>query len=776
MRDYYSEREKYGHIDLNPSKEHIAGTFASFELIYTAGIYGMDDLGGLKILFRYACDQSPLQTDDPTSVGYTTATSSNGAAVELSYYLREGERPWYKLIRVRIAGKGLEEGEKIIIRVGDQRFGSPGIRLQTFVEPEFEFRILVDVFSTNVFKPIKSPKIAIISGKPTSWKIILPTLRRADQNFSLKIRGEDKWGNPSNKIEGRFFLKSKIKIDELPSSFTWEMGNYSKIIKNLSIDQTKNYKTVIRIKLLDDNKNILTISNPLVIKKNTPLLHFWGDIHGQSQETIGTNTARSYFEFARDYAFLDVTGHQANDFQITINLWKKINQLSDEFNDPGKFITLIGYEYSANTSLGGDRNIYFLEPYRQIHRSSHALIQDKSDLNTDCLSASDLFSVLIKDNPDYETSVAVIAHAGGRYADILKFHDGRLEHSIEIHSAWGTFEWLLWDAFEKNYRIGIVANGDDHKGRPGSAYPGASKFGALGGLTCFLSEDLSRESIFKALKRRHHYATTGERIFLNLIGFLNSDGVIFERDPALYSNKTMNFEKSREVSMGDIVKILETNTEKDYKITLKINIEGRSPIERIEIFNGNKLIETIRSFLGEENIDRKTNEKFERIRILWEGAEFRARRRNVEWVGSAEFVENPIKEIKPFNFWNVDATLHRDGSNKVSWKTMTSGNFQGFDVILTDREKGILRFRSSQISFDMLISEISIHEKIFQIGGLEKKVRIFRLPNINKEDSYYLERHFEIDPMNREDDRFWIKITFENGHQAWSSPIYIIKE
>ncbi|MFO7797999.1 MAG: DUF3604 domain-containing protein [Promethearchaeati archaeon] len=776
MIDYYSKVEKYGCIDLNPSKEHIAGTFASFELIYTAGIYGMDDLGGLKILFRYACDQSPLQMKKPKAVGYTTAIASNGAAVELSYYLREGERPWYKVLKIRIAGKGLKEGEKIIIRVGDQRFGSPGIRLQTFVEPEFEFRTLVDVFSTNFFKPIKSPKIALISGKPTRWKLILPTLRRAKQTFTLKIRAEDKWGNPSNQINGRFILKSNTKIDGLPSIFNWKMGNYSKIIENLSVEQIKNNESVIRIKLLDDTKNNLTISNPLVIKKNTSLLHFWGDIHGQSQETIGTNTARSYFEFARDYAFLDVIGHQANDFQITINLWKKINRLSDEFNHPGKFITLIGYEYSANTSLGGDRNVYFLEPHRQIHRSSHALIQDKSDLDTDCLSVSDLFSELIKDNPDYERSVLVIAHAGGRYADILNFHDGRLETSIEIHSAWGTFEWLLWDAFEKNYRVGIVANGDDHKGRPGSAYPGISKFGALGGLTCFLSEDLSREAIFKALKRRHHYATTGERIFLDLIGILNSDGVVFERDPALYPNKTVNFEKSRETRMGDIVKIFKTNSKTDYKITLKINIEGRSPIERIEIFNGNKLIETIKPFLGKENNNKINNEEFERIRILWEGAEFRARRRNVEWVGAAEFVENTIKEIKSFNFWNASAPLRREGPNKVSWKTMTSGNFQGFDVILTDREKGVLRFRSSQISFDLLISEISIQEKIFQVGGLGKRVRIFRLPNINKEDSCYLEKHFEIDPLNREDDRFWIKITFENGHQAWSSPIYIIKE
>ena len=120
--------------------------------------------------------------------------------------------------------------------------------------------------------------------------------------------------------------------------------------------------------------------------------------------------------------------------------------------------------------------------------------------------------------------------------------------------------------------------------------------------------------------------------------------------------------------------------------------------------------------------------------------------------------------------------MNKKGSNKVFWRSITSGNFQGFDVLLTDSEKGILRFRSSQINFDLLISQISIEEKIFQVGGLGKKVRIFRLPNINKEDSCRLVRDFEVEPLNKEDDRFWVKITFENGHQAWSSPIYIIKE
>ena len=101
----------------------------------------------------------------------------------------------------------------------------------------------------------------------------------------------------------------------------------------------------------------------------------------------------------------------------------------------------------------------------------------------------------------------VIAHVGGRYADLKYAHDGRLERAVEVHSTWGTFEWILHDAFEKGYRVGVVCHSDDHKGRPGATRPGASSFGAIGGLTCYFMPELTRDALFEALRQRRHYGT-----------------------------------------------------------------------------------------------------------------------------------------------------------------------------------------------------------------------------------------------------------------------------
>ena len=134
------------------------------------------------------------------------------------------------------------------------------------------------------------------------------------------------------------------------------------------------------------------------------------------------------------------------------------------------------YEWSGNTGLGGDRNIYFPNEGRTIRRSSHALVSDHSDIDTDCNSAEELFARLL---PNMARMMwFVFAHCGGRYADIELAHDGRFEKAMEIHSSWGSFEWLVQDAFRLGYRVGIVANSDGHKGRPGASYPGAALFGA----------------------------------------------------------------------------------------------------------------------------------------------------------------------------------------------------------------------------------------------------------------------------------------------------------
>ena len=178
--------------------------------------------------------------------------------------------------------------------------------------------------------------------------------------------------------------------------------------------------------------------------------------------------------------------------------------------------------------MGGDRNIFYRREGRPIRRSSHILVEGETSTGA-IYTADELFKALGAED------CRVIAHVGGRYADLKYAHDGRIERTVEVHSSWGTFEWLLHDAFEHGFRVGIVCHSDDHKGRPGATRPGASTFGAVGGLTCYFMPELTRDALFEALRTRRHYGTTGPRIFLDLHGSVRAAGNWLFRGPAAWT-------------------------------------------------------------------------------------------------------------------------------------------------------------------------------------------------------------------------------------------------
>ena len=235
----------------------------------------------------------------------------------------------------------------------------------------------------------------------------------------------------------------------------------------------------------------------------------------------------------------------------------------------------------------------------------------------------------------------MIAHVGGRYADLEVAHDGRLERAVEVHSCWGTFEWLLHDAFRLGHRVGLVCHSDDHKGRPGAAYPGASTFGAIGGLTCYLMPRLDRPTLFETLRRRHCYGTTGARLHLDVKARFAGGAELFADDPALGRADSV---PASEAMMGDILRTA------DREVSLEVEALGSAPLERIVLFNGARAGRDRARPYGEADLGA-------RIRVLFEGAEYRGRDRDVHWQGHATLAGNRFTRAQAVNFFNVDRPL-----------------------------------------------------------------------------------------------------------------------
>ncbi len=136
--------EKMGSATVSPTGRFEAGSFQEFTVTYTAGYFGIDDSGSIKIVHRFASDMGRPQSNDPQAPNYTTVEASNGAVLHVDYDTKNNIRPWDKTLYIKVVRGFLREGDQIVVRFGDRREGSPGIRVQTFCEETFEFRVLTD--------------------------------------------------------------------------------------------------------------------------------------------------------------------------------------------------------------------------------------------------------------------------------------------------------------------------------------------------------------------------------------------------------------------------------------------------------------------------------------------------------------------------------------------------------------------------------------------------------------------------------------------------------
>jgi len=734
-----------GSIRLTPSGPFVAGAFAELTLTYTAGTFGIDDTGMVKISWRTTSDMSKPQFDKPAAPNFTTVEASNGAKLEV-WFDRLNIRPYANTLLIRIGRGYLRAGDTLTVRLGDRRQGSPGYRLQTNCEERVELRTSIDAFATYEFTELpEQPCFALVPGPAAHWKAIWPSLAVTGEPFRLALVAEDAWGNPTTDVNQMMTLVPSRPVRGLPERIAIKAGNSPCVLDNLVADAAGD----LDLQVLANGKE-LARANPMRVVAAAPLRRYWGDLHGQSGETIGMGTAESYFRYARDLAFIDMVGHQGNDFQITDAFWAELNRLTAAFDEPGRFVCLPGYEWSGNTGMGGDRNIFFRREGRPIRRSSHILVEGRT--STDAIYTADaLFRAL-----EGEDTV-VIAHVGGRYADLNYAHDGRLECAVEVHSTWGTFEWLLHDAFERGYRVGVVCHSDDHKGRPGATRPGASTFGAIGGLTCYLMPELTRDALFEALRRRRHYGTTGTRLFLDLRGTFAQPVTGFSEDPQVGRAEGL---RVREALMGEIIR------PGSVPMRLTAEVIGTAPIERVDVLHGTRVVATARPF--------SAGDLGRRVRVLWQGAEYRGRGRETLWQGQLIIRGNRFARFAPVNFLNPERKVEeRTPGTALAWTSVTTGNLAGIDLWLDEAARGTLALETSVVSGEVNLAALADDVVTFEGGGLGRRISVYRLPEGDWSRRLALDHNVTF--AGGRDLPVYLRVTQSDGHQAWSSPIYLIE-
>jgi hypothetical protein len=544
------------------------------------------------------------------------------------------------------------------------------------------------------------------------------------------VKAEDEWGNPARSYDGTVRIHDAQWLSELPDvvAFRASDGGVQRLVGRVC-DGTPADGAARRITVSDDSAGLEAESNPIrIVRAPDRYAPYWGEPHGQSEETVGTNTVRDYFRFARDDAGVDWCSHQGNDFQITAEHWERLGAAVEDYYAPGEFVTLLGYEWSGITAAGGDHNVHFRFPRARIRRSSHCQIPDTSDALYDCYPIERLFEALRGED------ALVIDHVGGRRAHPDRW-DEELAPLVEIYSAWGMFEWLFEEALERGRKVGVVAGSDGHKGRPGASYPGAATFGVYGGLTCVYAEQLTREAIWDALRARRCYATTGERIIVRAF----ADGHWMGEEYAA-----------------------------EGPVRLSVEAHGTAPIEWAQLRRGLDVI-------YEERPRDASALSDGHIRVAWGGARIRGRKRASVWDGELTLSEGRIIEAAGYAFDSPAEGITERGERHIRWRSITTGDEDGVVLELDAPATARLAFNTELAAFELPLAQLQSGPFRVDAGGVRQRVTVERLPAKVGACSLSFDIEDEPPPVPAfgSAHAYHVRLKQYDGAMAWSSPIFV---
>ncbi|MFH1717573.1 MAG: DUF3604 domain-containing protein [Planctomycetota bacterium] len=292
---------------------------------------------------------------------------------------------------------------------------------------------------------------------------------------------------------------------------------------------------------------------------------YWGDIHNHNEVGYAKGSLERSYDIARGHLdFFCFTGHSqwhdmpvmpqdkhlkwVRGFDVMKNNWEKVRRLAKEYYEPGRFVSLIGYEWHSSSC--GDVCIIFPD-------SESELVYLK-DIREFQKFARDRRAILIPHHPSYRQGwrgqdwsvldpavspvVEIFSEHGNAESDNVPYR--YIRHSMGGRYTQNTLQWL----WKQGVKVGVVASTDDHLG-----YPGA--YGE--GLVAVHAETLTRESIMEAIKARRTYGVSADRIELDFR--LNGHW------------------------MGEA--IAQTRARK-----IRVRVKGKDAIDRVEVLRNNTVI------------------------------------------------------------------------------------------------------------------------------------------------------------------------------------------
>ena len=508
------DAEALGTLELSPKGPFRAGEMVTISETYTVGEMPMAPGGGIVI---GRSRPGSLQANSPGGHGYVTVRSSNPATRFAP------AAPWgtwttfetRNVVAFRLSGAPLAEGDTVTVTFGDRTGGGPGLKLQNSSNDRVVFKTFLDLEGKGWLLTPRWPSFEVVGEEDIRFiNAIAPTVVEPGEEFALAVRSEDRFKNlASGRTPELEVLLNGETLRRIPAG-----SAAMHEVEGLRIDSPGVYRFQVRTA----DHALQGSSNPVRVVRDPSSRIYWGETHGHTGFAEGQGSPDGYFRFGRDVARLDFLSLSEHDIWMDDFEWMTLQAMVEKYRVRGKFTPILGFEWTSRLRYGGHHNVFFRDTPGRLRVP-----------NQDAPLLDELYAGLKTGNDPDDVLVVPHAHQPGDWTN----SDPDLARLVEIQSGHGTFDWFGNKYLENGHRVGFIGASDNHTGHPG--YSGMTNR-QLGGLAAALASENTPDAIFDALRRRATYATTGERIALDITLNGADVGAQLEHSPVRTIHCTVN--------------------------------------------------------------------------------------------------------------------------------------------------------------------------------------------------------------------------------------------
>jgi hypothetical protein len=143
------------------------------------------------------------------------------------------------------------------------------------------------------------------------------------------------------------------------------------------------------------------------------------------------------------------------------------------------------------------------------------------------------------------------------------------------------------------------------------------------------------------------------------------------------------------------------------------------------------------------------------------------------WQGKLTLTGNRIARFAPVNFLNPERkVVEASPGAALAWSSVTTGNLAGIDIWLDEARRGTLALETNIVSGEVDLAKLDDGTVAFDGGGLARRISVYRLPEQDWSRRLGIEHVATF--AGGADLPVYVRVTQSDGHQAWSSPIYLI--